>query len=204
MKVFVKAVFAAAMVALSVGTANAATVIDFGSGDAGVGGVFTLLGGGNASGANIPIDALTVSGAPAGNGVYEVTGTCVDGADVNGSGCLNFNTATNTVTITGAIPGLGILSEALLTGSFVSFTADVNGLQGARGPDSKARDLLIALGLSANQPFQYFGFSLTTNGLSPDSVISTDIRNTAVPEPASLTLLGSGLLFLARRRRAKA
>jgi PEP-CTERM motif-containing protein len=181
-----------------------AVVIDFGTGDAGIGGLFTLTGGGNATGANIPIDAVTISGAPLNDGTFEVTGTGADAADANGSGVLNFNTATNTVSIIGGIPLLGIANgTTLLTGSFTSFSVSVNGIQNATGPDQKSAALLTALGVPIGTPFGFFGFSITTNGMSPDSVISTDFRNTSVPEPSSIVLFGSvlfGCCALLRRR----
>src|SRR5437868_10561386 len=76
------------------GPAFGAVVLDFGTGNAGVGGTFTLLAGGNATGVNIPIGNLTVSGAGGGkDGVYIV------------NALLSFDTrtATNFILINGSV-----------------------------------------------------------------------------------------------------
>src|SRR5512138_2066200 len=81
--------------------AFSAVLIDFGTGTAGTGGTITISGG-NAIGANIPVDALTVSGAPVNNGVFDTQGTAVgSGATVANpnSASLSFNTSTNTISI---------------------------------------------------------------------------------------------------------
>ena len=201
---------AAAFVALMAlaafaGPAYGALVLDFGTGLAGVGGTYTLLSGGNATGSGIPIGALTVSGDPGFNGVYMVN---------NGFLSFDTRTATDFVLITGTV-GLcqtpltcGALNPNvngnLLSGTFNSWTASLQGLTNASGPDTKLPALLAALGLPTNTQFSYFGFSLTTNGQSPDSIISTDVKNTGVPEPSSIVLFGAVLLgcsALMRRRR---
>lgn len=191
--------------------------IDFGTGDAGTGGTFTLLSGGNAKGQGIPIDTLTVSGAGAADGVYDVDGVTT-GSGESGVGTLEFNTQTNVIAIVGSIVcqnTLGactghavgdtiVANTALLTGSFNSFTANNFGLLNATGPDTKAASLLTALGIPLSTKFSYFGFSLTTGGVAGGSVISTDIQNTSVPEPSSIVLFGVVLLgccALMRRRK---
>jgi len=200
-------VIALAITFLGAVPAFGAVVIDFGTGTAGVGGLYTLLAGGQATGANIPVGSVTVSGAPLNNGVFDTSGTCVS-TDANGSACLNFNTVANTITIVGDISALGIPSgTTLLTCSFASFLADGNGIQMATGPDTKSALLLTALGLPTNTAFNFFGFSIVTNPVivgGSSTVISTDIRNTGVPEPSAIVLFGTMLLgccSLLRRRK---
>jgi hypothetical protein len=192
--------------------AFAVAVIDFGTGTAGPGGTINIVGT-NANGSGIPIDTLTILGAPINNGVFDVSGTFISASATGGnSGVLAFDTATNTISITGGVPVLGVAPQVLLSGSFVSFTLTNTGVKGAidaTGVDNKAADLLRALGLPIDTPFELFGFSIgiNTNGTgSPYTAVSTDMTNTAVPEPTALLLFGTGLAglgLIAVRRKNK-
>jgi hypothetical protein len=182
---------------LSAVPAQAAPIIDF----AGLrGGTITDVGGGNFVGTDINISTVQLIDTPANEGAYPVQ-----------NGLLNFDTAANTIVITGAVSDLGIGQQTLLTGSFSSFSFGPSGLNfefNATGPDTKSDDLVEAAGLPTGTPFIFNGFSIASRPSPTSSVynaFSTDIANSAVPEPSSLLLLGSGLVALglaARRKKA--
>src|SRR5262245_58061536 len=85
-----------AIVTVSADVANAATVIDFGTGLAGPGGTVTI--GADVTGSGIFIDTVTIVGAPFNNGVYDVDGPGVCPATSDGScGLLSFDRNLNTI-----------------------------------------------------------------------------------------------------------
>jgi hypothetical protein len=220
MKRFMKPVLiAVAIFSVAASSANAATIIDFLTGLAGAGGTVTT--GANITGSGIFIDAISITGAPFNGGAsvsYDVegAGACLDLA--GGCGLLNFNQSLNTISIVGSIPALGILAPiTLLSGDLsggVGVSVDpltgTTNIVNASGVDTKAAQLLSALGLASATPFGFFGF--TTAFAVGGQVINTDITNTEsgggggqpqtpVPEPSSLLLFGTGLAVLARLRR---
>lgn len=205
-------VLAVIVLGLATLPAFGATILDFGTGTAGAGGTITQTGG-NFTGTAIPLNALLFcNGAICTN--YDLSGSATSSnMDADGNAALAFNTATGTFSITGDVhtllPG-GIIGAEIVPAGTVLLSGTIGGfsitgcsgsgtcsIQFTTGTDTKSPLLLAALGLTGTQ-WQFSGFTLGANLLSNGTytATSTDILNTAVPEPASLLMLGSGLLTM--------
>jgi hypothetical protein len=201
-------------------------LIDF---TGGYGGTISSGGLGSAiTGSNISISSLLALDVPQNSGqvlgvtsgaLSFTTGTLTSIVN-NGGGFYTYNySGGGTFTITGNVPGAGITgTPTLLTGSFYDGSFQIHQVGTAyvvsftgNGVDTKNADLLTYFGVPTTTQFTFAGFSIGANffgspganGSFSATAFSTDVANTATPEPSAILITGTCLLFVGGRLRKR-
>jgi hypothetical protein len=164
---------------------------------------------------DVPLNAvqpMAVTG-PSGTGLLNfTTGTLTSvTSDANGVYTYKYGGG-GTFNITGNVVGAGITTNPeLLSGSFFDGSFTVQNIRSmsmvtftAAGVDSKNAALLSYFGVPGTTQFTFAGFSIGanffgnvgSNGAFSATAFSTDLANTATPEPSAILITGTCLLFV--------